>query len=197
MVRRPVSSICREDTVHLATQVETWLPVIGFEGLYEVSHHGQVRSLDHQVTQNSRWGLQSRIQRGRLLRPKRCKGGYLQVCLYRAGVPCYRHIAHIVAEAFIGLRPAGQQVCHCNGVKTDNRACNLRYDTIKGNVADKVVRGTLLRGENHYNAKASEEVVRALRAQGKDRSWAQLAEQYGFSKGNVRSILTFKTWRHV
>lgn len=196
-MKRPASSICREDTVHLAIDGETWLPVVGFEGLYEVSDHGHVRSLDHQVVQNSRWGLQSRIQRGCLLKLKPFKGGYLQVCIYRAGKPFYRHVAHLVAEAFIGPRPERNQVCHCNGVNTDNRAVNLRYDTTSGNHADKAEHGTLVRGEGHYNAKVSAEVVRAMRAQGRDRSWAQLAKQYGLSKGNVRSIMTLKTWRHV
>ncbi|MFV8266502.1 NUMOD4 motif-containing HNH endonuclease [Mycolicibacterium peregrinum] len=123
-----------------ATQ-EQWRPVIGFEGLYEVSDQGRVRSLG-QFARGSH-GSQ-RFVRGRVLRPAPSKTGHLTVALGRGGGTKLVHA--LVAEAFIGPRPAGMDVCHGNGVPSDNRVDNLRYGTRSENHFDRVAHG------NHYQA---------------------------------------------
>lgn len=175
----------------------TWKPVVGFEGLYEVSDLGELRSLDHYVEQNSRWGKQRRIQRGRLLRAKPMQGGYLGVCLYIKGKPFYRHVAHLVAAAFIGERPDGYDVCHNDGNRQNNEAVNLRYDTRKANHADMLAHGTRLRGSDRYNAKASEEAVRDIRASRPHTTYAELARRHGLPFAVVAQIAQRRTWRHV
>lgn len=118
---------------------EKWLPVVGYEGLYEVSSHGRVRSLDRVV--RGRSDSQRHI-RGRILRTVSSKTGHLTLALCGST----KLVHALVAEAFIGPRPTGLDICHGNGVPTDNRPENLRYGTRSENQFDRVTHG------NHYQA---------------------------------------------
>jgi len=109
----------------------TWRPVVGWEGLYEVSDHGDVRSLDRV----DRFG---RHYAGRMLSPDTIKGGYLRVALAREGHVQRRQVHHLVLEAFVGPRPLGMEGCHGDGCPTNNRLSNLRWDTRPENALDTV-----------------------------------------------------------
>lgn len=114
--------------------METWLPVIGWESYYEVSNQGQVRSLDRTVTDSRK----TRAYRGRILRPSHIASGHQMVVLSRQGFreTCWVHV--LVAEAFLGPRPSGQQVCHRDGRPEDNRPENLRWGTPASNAQDAI-----------------------------------------------------------
>ena len=119
--------------------VEQWKPVHGYEGIYEVSSHGRVRSLDRTVTYSDG---HVRSHKGKVLRATLNPGGYPVVSLYRQGRPknCYVHA--LVAEAFFGTRPKGMEVCHNDGDPTNNHLDNLRYGTRSDNMLDRVRHGT-------------------------------------------------------
>ena len=112
---------------------EVWLPVRGYEGLYEVSDHGRVRSLDRVVIQNNRWGRHdSYCYKGKVLKP--CGTPYLHVALVSKGKSKNYRVHSLVAEAFLPTCP-GQigrgsndyNVDHINENKLDNRAANLQW----------------------------------------------------------------------
>lgn len=117
---------------------EEWRPVVGYEGLYEVSDHGSVRSLDREV-KYSNGGV--RIHRGRMLRPDRHRNGRLQVCLYRNGKGPQHMVHRLVLEAFVGPCPPGMIGCHWDDDPDNNHVSNLRWDTISANMQDKVRNG--------------------------------------------------------
>lgn len=175
---------------------EIWKPVVGFEGLYEVSNLGRVRGLDRHITRMGRWGrVQSYLHRGRVIRPGPHHGGYLLIHLYR-GSEVKSTTAHaIVAEAFIGPRPPGMEVCHNDGDKKNCAESNLRYDTPSGNNQDKEYHGTARRGEDHTRAKLTERDVKEIRASSALQQ--DLADRYGVTFSNISAIRLRKSWRHV
>ena len=75
---------------------EVWLPIIGYEGLYEVSNCGRVKSLDRWA--NNRGKMQFRPER--ILSPRRNKLGYESVSLCKEGNVNVRLVHRLVAEAF-------------------------------------------------------------------------------------------------
>lgn len=111
---------------------EIWRTLPDWEGIYEVSDSGRVRSLDR-ITSRGRL-------RGRVLSPG-ISNGYLTVCLSGDGRRRTAKVHTLVAETFLGPRPADRVVCHGNGDKTDNRLANLRYDSPSENVRDVVRHG--------------------------------------------------------
>lgn len=122
---------------------EEWRPVVGFEGLYEVSNLGRVRSIDRRVPQGDR----TQYWRGRLLKQGPAPscgprpGRYLQVHLRGGGRKRTVRVHHLVLEAFIGPRPPGLECLHANDIGTDNRAENLSWGTTSQNTLDKVKNG--------------------------------------------------------
>lgn len=118
---------------------ERWLPVPGYEGVYEVSDHGSIRSLDRIV-----YAGQGRTRRsaGRVLAPYAAKSGHLSVNLKKNCEGGTKQVHQLVLAAFVGPCPDGMEVCHNNGDAADNRLPNLRYDTRKSNVADTLRHGT-------------------------------------------------------
>lgn len=127
------------DATHAAA-VEQWLPVPGYEGYYEVSDLGSVRSLPR-VTNGSFNG--TRRLSGRVLRPVLGgPDGRRLVVLYRDGEGRSHFIYPIVLTAFVGPRPAGMEACHSDGDCTNDRLSNLRWDTPSSNILDAVEHGT-------------------------------------------------------
>lgn len=113
---------------------EEWRPVPGYEGYYEVSSLGRVRSLDREVSHPT-VGIVRR--KGKVLAQNPLnEDGYLGIGLNRDGIKKKRAVHLLVLEAFTGPRPKGEQACHNDGNNTNNRVENLRWDTPKENVAD-------------------------------------------------------------
>lgn len=102
--------------------MEVWKDIEGYEGLYQVSTLGNIRSF------HNHRGVKVRI-----LRPKRCPGGYLQVALAKDKVISYKLIHRLVAHAFIDNPFGYEQVNHKDEDKTNNRADNLEWCTAKYN----------------------------------------------------------------
>jgi hypothetical protein len=123
-----------------STAVERWLPIPCFEGSYDVSDLGRVRSVARVVqrrTSPQRWP--ERILSSPLDGDGRpCVGLRLNGKLYS------RRVHSLVLLAFVGPRPPGMECCHRNGDRTDNRLLNLRWGTASSNSFDKVRHGTHL-----------------------------------------------------
>lgn len=167
---------------------ETWKPVVGYEGLYEVSDHGGVRSLDR-VTEYPN-GM-TRAFQGQVLADHSMASGHRMVDLYRSGQRWSTTVHTLVAEAFIGPRPAGMDVCHGDSDPANNLVGNLRYDTRRGNVADSVAAGRTSRGTARYNNVLTPEQVREIRQKYVPRVYTlkMLAEEYGVSATNIHAIV--------
>ena len=183
--------------------MEEWKDVPGYEGLYQVSDQGRVRSFPRVVVEwDPRWGSQrERRIKGRTLTPFQSGKGYLQVALHRDGRGDRFYVHQLVLIAFIGPCPDGKECCHGNGNPADNRLENLRWGTKTENLMDAVRHGTFGLGEDHHKAKLTEEDVRSIRLLYKRRipghGAESVAKQFGVCPNNIRAIVQGKTWRHV
>lgn len=117
--------------------MEEWRPVLGYEGFYEVSDLGRVRSLDRVV--HSRNGRSYRMT-GRILAMTR-SGGRPTVTLSVDGAQRLCQVGVLVLEAFVGPCPPGLQCCHWDDDPTNNVPRNLRWDTPAANMADMLRNG--------------------------------------------------------
>ena len=118
--------------------LEQWKPVNWYEGIYEVSNHGRVRSVDR--TGNYSSG-QVRRYKGKVRRTPLNQDGYPRVNLSHQGKDKTRTVHSLVVEAFIGACPEGMEVCHNDGDPTNNHIDNLRYGTPSDNTLDRVKHG--------------------------------------------------------
>jgi len=118
--------------------IEHWRPVPDWEGLYEVSDQGRVRSLPRPT--------KTGIRGGRVLTAARAADGRTVINLCRDGRVVSRHIYVLVAAAFLGPRPPGMNVCHGPAGNGDDSLANIRYDTQGANIRDAVRQGTYRNG---------------------------------------------------
>lgn len=109
---------------------EEWRPIKGFEGLYEVSNLGRVRSVDR-ITHYS----DGRIGRmyGKILSPTLAGGGYARVILVKDGKKYSKTVHRLVAEVFIPNPDNLPFIDHINCIRNDSRVENLRWCTPSGN----------------------------------------------------------------
>lgn len=132
---------------------EEWRPVLGYEGLYEVSNQGRVRAL--QAVKG--------YKAGRLRKITQNQYGYQYVPLSKNG-KARNHFLHVlVAEAFWGPKPAGLVVNHKNGVKTDCRLENLEFVTPRENCLHRSRVLGKCRGEAHYKARFTDQELEMMR----------------------------------
>ncbi|MBF6085135.1 HNH endonuclease [Nocardia cyriacigeorgica] len=118
---------------------ESWRDIPGWEGSYQASDHGRIRSLPRIVVRRNG---STQTVRGGVLVPRPGRGGYLVVDLKSPGRRRSVKVHKMVALAWLGATPPGMEVCHRNGNRVDNRPANLRHGTHSENIRDTVRHGT-------------------------------------------------------
>ena len=116
--------------------MELWTAIPGYDGFYEVSNYGNVRSLTRFVPYGRHKGM---VYTGRDLKLF-VSGAYLSVKLAKAGITKTRYVHELVLLAFVGQRPeldGRGEIRHLDGDKTNNQLVNLVYGTVKENMADR------------------------------------------------------------
>lgn len=175
--------------------IEAWKDVVGYEGFYQVSDRGGVRSVD-------RWAKGSGspyLLRGKLLRLVDHSARYKQVNLWRHGKLTQVLVHRLVLEAFVGPPPdEDSEGCHNNGRRYDNRLGNLRWDTRRGNARDMRKHGTAQVGERQHMAKLTEDDVRRIRRMSDDGIPQRvIAHRHKVCQMTVSLVVRRVTWTHV
>lgn len=167
---------------------ESWLPIVGYEGLYEVSDLGRVRSLDRRDSRGNRIN-------GRLRVLSVMESGHMVVSLCKTGNQRSVYVHRLVLEAFVGPCPEGQECLHGDGNGLNNRLRNLRWGTSLENSADASKHGTVARGNKNGRSYLDEATVIAIReAPGTTRA---IATRFGVSCGHVSRLKNSKNWSHL
>ena len=134
--------------------MEVWKDIPGYEGLYQVSDQGRVKSLGRFVGAKNR-GV--RQQAERLLKPLNTGKNYFRVCLYKGGVMERPLVHRLVAMAFLPNTEEFEEVNHKDGNKWNNVASNLEWASHKANMQHAFATG--LNGRAHLlNNKGSKPV---------------------------------------
>lgn len=168
---------------------EDWRSIEGWEGFYSVSTLGRIR----------RDAPGRNASAGRTLRGTPCKGYVLAVMC--DGARRERRLVHrLVATAFIGECPPGNEVNHLNGVKDDNRRENLEYVTRSENGlhASRVLGKNDQRGERNPAATLSAAKVLAIRERlAAGASYRKVAAEFCVSRWTVGDIALHRRWAHL
>lgn len=169
-----------------------WIPVVGFEAFYEVSDGGDVRSSRKAAEPKRKrkgWAAREALVRPWLSR------GYRKVEL-RDGTGGRRRakVGTLVLEAFVGPRPECADLCHNDGNRENDALANLRWDSHKSNLADRIIHGTSNRGERCGTAKLNREQVRQILAATAPQT--EIAERFSISQSQVSRIKLGQQWQH-
>lgn len=182
----------------MSDEPEEWRAAIGWEGLYEVSSLGRVKSLPRQkLGRFSKIGVQSIVvTKTRILKLYKMRDSYLLATLCANG-EVHKFLVHrLVAEAFHGKPPSSNhEVAHFDGVRWNNRAANLRWATRSQNYADRHRHGTQNDGEKNGFSKLTEADIKQIRLS-RERG-VDIATRYGVDKTCISQIRLRKSWRHV
>lgn len=136
---------------------EEWRSIRGFEGLYEVSDQGMVRSLDRYV--NAKSGSFTKIK-GVTMKPQKNHKGYMAVVLHKDGKPFTKFVHRLVAEAFIENKENLPQVNHKDTNKTNNAVVNLEWISNYDNMKHAIEHGCY---KNAFTTKTKEAVLGNLK----------------------------------
>ena len=174
--------MCKDSTL-----AETWLAIPGYEGVYEVSSEGRVRSLPRIDCRGN--SISGQLRRAYPRDPR----GYLSLSLWKDGCGCAHYVHRLVMLAFVGEPPSGHEVHHLNGDTSDNRVANLSY--VKSNSH----RSDHNKGEHNFSAKLSEADVIRIRALYASRKYLQrtIAQMYGVHRQYISTIVRYRIWKNT
>lgn len=178
---------------------EVWKDIPGYEGRYQASSLGRIRSVDRIVKQKTANGrICDRFLRGTILKPTKFNYQFVHLgrCTGR------KKVHHLVLLTFIGPKPF-QKACgaHLNGIRHDNRASNLTWCSNKENHSHKLAHGTLIFGEQHHAAKLTDKKINIIRKEYRQGvrgfGFTSLSQKYKMSYTSLRDVIIRKTWKHI
>ena len=174
-------------------QEEIWKDVKNYEGLYQVSNLGRIKSLNYNHTNKEK-----------ILELFKNNQGYMIICLHKKGRQKTFRVHRLVAEAFIPNPKNKPEIDHINTIRDDNRVENLRWVTRKENSNNELTKQKYKEmnlGEKHplYGKKLPEETKRKLSESlsGKNNP---MYGKYGSNNPNAKNVYCVelnKTWKCI
>lgn len=181
-------------------QVEFWKDIKGYEGHYQVSDLGRVKSLARVVEiRKGIFGNKKEL----ILNTAKDRKGYLRVKLCKKSDEfCSENnkiIHRLVANEFLENPLNKPQVNHKNGIKDDNRVDNLEWATGSENVIHAFANNLKIsqKGSEHGNSKLTEKEVLEIRAIGRTKTLKEVAKIYNVDLSLISLILLKKAWKHL
>lgn len=184
---------------------EIWKDINGYQGVYQVSNLGRVRSLDRMVEVFVDDGKRTpftytQLKKGRILKLRKERCGYIKVDLSINSFDKSYLVHRLVALTFISNIHNKEQVNHKNGIKTDNRVDNLEWCTRLENMRHAYVNGLNHngKGEAARNVKLTQKQVDEIRQKyiPKCKGLSEkLAQEYNVSKHTIKQIWQNIRWK--
>ena len=160
--------------------MENWKDIKGYEGLYQISNEGRVRSL---------------IGKEKILKPLNTIG-YFFVRLSKDKIIKNYYIHRLIATHFLDNPDNKPQVNHINGIKTDNRLSNLEWNTRSENMKHADDTGLRnIKGSNHGQSKLTDQQVLKIRSS--NLKGKELSKIHGVSQSTISLIKNRKKWCHI
>ena len=173
--------------------MEVFKDILGYEGLYQVSNLGKVKSTERKA---KHWSGGLLTVKSRIMKPFTSKCGYLIVSISKNSIDNKFLIHRLVSNAFIPNPYNKPQVNHINGIKTDNRVVNLEWNTRSENIKHADNSGLRnLKGKNNSRSKLSEIDVFEIRKS--DKPIIFLSKKYNVGRNCISKVLHKKTWKHI
>ena len=178
---------------------EIWKDVVGYEGFYQASSLGRIKSMARPINYISLGKTKTSNLKTKILRcTKNNQSHYWSVRLCIDGIKKRKYVHSIVTEAFLGPCPAGHQCAHLNGDNQDNRSNNLAWVTPKENQFHRTLHGTGMAGDLHWNSRLSERDIPSIRRRyANGESLKNLAEYFGSTTKAIWAAANRRTWRCV
>lgn len=174
---------------------EIWKDIEGYEGLYQVSNNGKVRSIDR--TKLHWVGGKSNVH-GRELKPYVNSNGYKQIVLSIEGKTKSIIVHRLVSQSFIKNPKNKPQVNHIDGDKLNNCVSNLELVSAKDNMLHAYKIGLRNKGGKHHWSKLTEPNVLLIRKKHKQKiSNVQLANEFSVSPACISAIINRYSWNHI
>ncbi len=180
---------------------EIWKDVEGYEGRYQVSNLGRIKSLARYIETTSRWGGNFYLLRKeRIMKPGKSPNGYRIVTFHTDGKPKHFTVHRVVAMCFLPNPNNLESINHKNGNKEDNSAHNLEWCTHQENVLHAYNSGirVSVKGSKVNGAKLDEAQVRTIKSINiSEVSNSAIGRYFNVSAGAISAIRTGKTWGHL
>lgn len=167
---------------------ELWLPIPSYEGLYEISNLGNVKSL-------SRTDLSNRQRPEKIIGLINKHNGYKVVTLTKGHLKKQLAVHRLVLLIFIGKCPENMEACHNDGNKANCSLENLRYDTHANNNRDKIKHKTIPKGSSHHMNKIPESDIASIFYD--KRPIKDLAQLYNVLPCSINAIKKRRNWRWI
>lgn len=169
--------------------IERWKDIEGYEGYYQVSNLGNVKSISRQVYHPI---TNIQLINERILKPD-LRRGYKYVSVSKNGIKKGFLVHRLVGFHFLNSIEGKNEINHKNGIKTDNRVENLEWVNSSENQKHAVKIGLQFSGSKHTNSKLNDDQIIEIRDSIK--SYSFLALEYNVSKSTISNIKTFKTYK--
>lgn len=165
---------------------EQWADIAGYEGLYQVSTFGRVKSF-------IRWA------QGKILSPSLSSDGYLIIVLQKNCIRKHVSVQRLVAMSFVSNPDNKSDVNHCDGHKLNNYVDNLEWVSRRENINHAWQNGLnkALQGQEHYCAKLTNEQVLYIRDNPDALSTYKLAEMFKVSRRTITDVQCGRKYKNV